>query len=84
MTKLDSHLENVRSHISSTGGKSVRLNVKEQIIKDLKLTYTDRMSNIEDADIAEAIINLKARELAYNASLNSSSQIMKMSLVNYL
>lgn len=84
MTKLDDHMMTIRASISDIAGKSIHIDIKEQIIRDLELTYTDRMSRIEDADIAEAVINLKAKELAYNASLNSASKMMQLSLVNYV
>jgi flagellar hook-associated protein 3 FlgL len=84
LTKLDDHMKTVSGHVSDIAGKVVRLDVKEQIIADLELTYTERISEIEDADIAEAIINLKSKELAYNASLNSASKMMGMSLVNHI
>ena len=84
MDNLDSHLNTVRAVISDIGGKTVRLNVKIDIIQDLKLAYTDRKSQIEDADIAEAIMNLNAKEFAYKASLSSSSKIMALSLVDYI
>jgi flagellar hook-associated protein 3 FlgL len=84
ITKLDNHMKTVSAHISDIAGKSVRLDVKEQVIADLELSYTERISELEDADIAEAIINLKSKELAYNASLNSASKMMELSLVNYI
>jgi len=84
MSNLDDHLKNVNGNISDIAGKSIRLNVKKEIVADLELTNTERMSNIEDADLAEAVINLKSKELAYNAALSSSSKIMQMSLVDYL
>ena len=84
LDKLDTHLETVRTLISNTGAKMIRLDVKENIIKDLNLTYTDRMSQLEDADIAEAIIDLKSKELAYQAALASSAKVMTLSLVDYL
>ena len=84
MDELDSHLDNVRTMISNTGGKILRLDAKEQIIEDLNLTYTDRMSKLEDADLAEAVLELKSKETAYQAALASSSQVMSLSLVDYL
>lgn len=84
MARLDSHLQAAQQTISEMGTKAVRMDVKETIIADLKLTYTDRMSTLEDADIAEAVISLKAKELAYQAALASSSKVMQMSLVDYL
>lgn len=84
MSNLDSHLKSVNGNIADIAGKSIRLDVKREIVSDLELTDTERMSNIEDADLAEAVIALKSKELAYNAALSSSSKIMQMSLVNFL
>ena len=39
------------------------------------------MSELEDADLAEALIALKSKELAYNAALQSTSKMMELSLV---
>jgi flagellar hook-associated protein 3 FlgL len=82
--KLETHLETIRSVSADTGSKSIRLDVKERIVEDLTLSYTERTSSIEDADIAEAVVNLKSKELAYQAALSSSAKVMNLSLVNYL
>jgi len=84
LDKMDTHLSSIRSLISNTGGKIIRLDIKEKIIQDLNLNYTDRISRLEDADIAEAIIELESKELAYKAALSSSAQVMQLSLVDYL
>ena len=84
MTNLDSHLKSVNGNISEIAGKGIRLDVKSEIVADLEITSTERISNLEDADFAEAVIALKSKELAYQAALSSSSKIMSMSLVNYL
>jgi flagellar hook-associated protein 3 FlgL len=84
MSGLDTHLQVAQQTISDMGIKAVRMDVKEKIIADLKLTYTDRISTLEDADIAEAVTDLQAKQLAYQAALASSSSVMRMSLVDYL
>jgi len=84
LQKLDDHLETIRAHISETGAKSLHLSMRESIIQDLNLTYTERASQLEDADLAEAVMNLQSRQLAYQAALSSSSRVMQLSLVNYL
>jgi flagellar hook-associated protein 3 FlgL len=84
MARLDSHLQVAQQTISDMGTKAIRMDVKETIIADLKLTYTDRISTLEDADIAEAVTSLQAKQLAYQAALASSSKVMQMSLVDYL
>lgn len=84
LDKLDTHLDKVRAVISDMGGKTIRMEVKENIVQELEVAYKERKSSIEDADITEAIMILKSKELAYNAALASSSKIMQLSLVNFL
>jgi len=84
MTKLDNHMDSVNANISDVAGKTIRLDVKQAIILDLEFSYTERKSEIEDADIAEAILRLKSKELAYSAALNSAAKMMEMTLVNYV
>ena len=84
MTKLDEHLKTVNANVSDIAGKGIRLDVKSEIVSDLELNNTERMSELEDADFAEAIIALKSKELAYNAALQSSSKLMELSLVNFV
>ena len=84
MDDLDTDLDDMISATSAIGTKGVRLDVKEKILEDLKLTYTERRSQLEDADILEAISDVKSRETAYQAALASSAKVMRMSLVDYL
>ncbi len=82
--RLEKHFEHTKSLIADTGIKMGRIEVKQKINVDLKLSLTERGSNLEDADIIEAIMDLKTNELAYEASLKSSTRLMQLSLVNYL
>lgn len=84
MGDLDDFFDNVTAKISDTGSKINRMEIKERIFQDSTLFNTDRLSKIEDADIAEAIIDLEEIELAYQAALASSAIVMKLSLVDYL
>jgi flagellar hook-associated protein 3 FlgL len=84
MTRLDFHLDNLTSPISDAGFKGVQLDIKEEVISDLNLSYMTRKSKLEDADIVEAVTDLKAREAAYQAALASSARVMQLSLMDYL
>jgi len=84
MTNLDQHMTKINAEISDVGNKSNSMEVKNSIISDLKLNYTDRKSSLEDADVAQAVIDLNAKQLAYNAALTSASKIMQLSLVDFL
>jgi flagellar hook-associated protein 3 FlgL len=84
MGRLDAHMKKIGAEISDIGGKTVRMEVKENVIADLKLTYTDRKSQLEDADVSDAIIDLNSKQLAYNAALTSASKVMELSLVDFM
>jgi len=84
MDDLDTGLDHMISTTSAIGTKGVRLDVKQKVLEDLKLTYTERRSQLEDADILEALSDVKTRETAYQAALASSAKVMRMSLVDYL
>lgn len=84
MTRLGNHFDHISSKISDLGSKMIRLEIKENILRDMDIANTERLSNIEDADITEAIMNLKAKELAYQAALASSARIMQLSLLDYI
>ena len=65
MSDLDGHFDDLSAKISDVGSKMNRMDVKEKIFEDVIFANTERLSKIEDADMAEAIMELKARELTY-------------------
>lgn len=84
ITKLDTHFDHISTKISDIGSKIIRMEIKTNIFQDLNLANIDRLSNIEDADITEAIMDLKSKELAYQAASASSARVMELSLIDYL
>jgi flagellar hook-associated protein 3 FlgL len=82
------NIEKVRQHISdrlaSVGARENRLSVVDTVLSGLKLNKTERLSQVEDVDIAEVMTDLSQQQIIYEAVLKSSSMIMKMSLVNYI
>jgi flagellar hook-associated protein 3 FlgL len=83
MDQLDDQFDNVSSQISDVGSKMVRLETRSSILDSLNLTTTKRLSDIEDTDITDAVIDLESIEVTYQAALASSAAIMKLSLVDY-
>ena len=84
MSNLDGHFDDISAKISDVGSKMNRMEIKDKIYQDLNFSNTERLSKIEDADIAEAIMNVKAAELTYQVALASSSKVMALTLVDYL
>jgi flagellar hook-associated protein 3 FlgL len=84
MGHLDGHFDDITAKISDIGAKMNRMEIKDRIYQDLDFINTERLAKIEDADIAEAIMNVKAAELTYQAALGSSSKVMTLTLMDYL
>jgi flagellar hook-associated protein 3 FlgL len=84
ISELGEFFDHTNTQISDVGSKTLRMQVKENIFQDIEISKMERLSQIEDADLAAAIIDLKTKELAYQAALASSSRIMELSLTNYL
>jgi len=82
--KIESHLKAVRSVISDATVKITQFDIKEKIIKDLDFAYDNKRSLLEDADINEAVVKLKIKELAYQSALSASASVMDLSIMNYL
>jgi flagellar hook-associated protein 3 FlgL len=83
-TSFDTDFDRITTKISDIGSKMVRMETKEKIYQDAILTNTERLSEIEDADIAAAIIDLESRQVVYKAALASSATVMELSLVDFL
>jgi len=61
-----------------------RLELTESQLEILKLNVENMLSKTEDADMAEAIINLKTQETAYETALAAAARVIQPSLINFL
>ena len=84
LNDLEDDFNDISVKISDVGSKTLRMEIKANIYQDLDISNTERLSVVEDADIADAITNLSAIQFAYQAALASSAQTMRLSLVDYL
>jgi flagellar hook-associated protein 3 FlgL len=75
------YLENV---VADIGAKSNRLDIRGQVLADSDLNFRDRLSQVQDADYAEVAIELKAKEVAYQAALMSSVRLTELNLLNFM
>jgi flagellar hook-associated protein 3 len=82
--RLDAQYNSMTSEIVDVGIRYNRLDVRTQITAEVNLSLIERKSTIEDVDIIEATLNLQSIQTAYEAALNSTAKIIKLSLVDYL
>jgi len=84
LENLQEVADHFNNQIVDIGSRLNRLEAKQNILKDLDLFFQERISAEEDADISALVVDLKAKELAYQAALLSSVKIHELTLLNYL
>ncbi len=84
ISRLAVDFNHIESFVSESGIKQQRLDIRDSIIEDLKLSYETNRMKIEDADVIETFTLLQQKQFAYEAALSSTSKILGLSLLNYI
>ena len=74
ITKLNSSIGSVKMQIENTQNR----------IETSTLNLKSYLSNVEDADMAEAITNYKSEETAYQAALSSAASAINLNILSFL
>ena len=84
LANIDDTLKHISSELASVGARENRLDVASTVLSGLEHNEKERLSKIEDVDVAELMSRLMNQQMTYEAVLRSSSMIMQMSLVNHI
>ena len=84
LNDIKAHRVNVVTIRSEIGGRIVTLESSSDSLADSKLTLLDLQSKTEDADMAEAILDLQTRQNMYQAAISTASHVLSLSLADYL
>ena len=84
LADIDDDIGNVLRIRADVGARSNRLELSANRLESDTLNFTKLMSENENADIAETIINLQSEENVYRASLAGGAKIIQPSLVDFL
>jgi flagellar hook-associated protein 3 FlgL len=79
----DAHVQ-IMNKRSEYGPKLARFQATQEHWTNLKSTVQDAIGRDEDVDVAQAVIELKNLQVAYESTLAAASQIIQPSLVNFL
>jgi flagellar hook-associated protein 3 FlgL len=77
-------VEQLNESIGRIGNRTGYLQDLQGSIREFKNSLTVRMSSLEDADLADAITNLKKEEVALSALLQIGARINNYSLMNFM
>lgn len=82
--QIDAATTRVQSVQVQLGSRSAQLSDLRAAAAASDQELTSAISDIEDTDLAEATIQLKSREVAYQASLQVTARVIQLSLMDFL
>ncbi len=74
----------LRNKRAEAAPQAYRLQATEEHLARLRATVQAAIGRDEDADVAQAIVELKSLQVAYESTLAAASQILRPSLVDFL
>lgn len=81
---IDNATSSLATQISDYGAKANRIQTQKNIFTDMNLNTTETLSELEDTDLVQATMELKSKEVAYQAALAAAAKALQMSLVDFL
>jgi flagellar hook-associated protein 3 FlgL len=84
LEELNQYQPLVMGNLADVGSRLNRLEMSKNLLSELELSNTTRLSEVEDVDVVRAITDLNAKQQIYEAALFSATQIMQLSLVDFL
>ena len=84
IANLDTALDRIDNVRARNAGVYKRLEATENHYDYFKVNLQDMLSNTEDANVAEAIINFQVQQTTYESTLATSSMIIQKSLIDFL
>ena len=81
---IEANLKNVITIRSEVGARTSRLeNISESLL-DSKTSLSTLLSETEDADLTQAVLELRTRENVYQAAVSVAGRILNITLADYI
>jgi len=81
---IDTHMNNMLSLRADIGARVNRMEMITKKISSNNVSFTQLLSDAQDADMSEVIMKLKNAENVYKASLSTGARVIQPSLVDFL
>ena len=76
--------DRVTSALADVGTRTARIEQAAQRARDAELDLSNRLSEIENADLPQTMVELQMQEVAYQAALAATARVLQPSLVDFL
>ena len=84
LTALDTATDTISAQQATVGAMSNRLTSATSRLQQLQQATTQQLSNVQDADMAQTMIDFSTQTAVYQAALKSGAQIIQPSLMDFL
>ncbi len=81
---LDGHITAMLTEVASVGARTNQVETAQSRIVDQTLNSKTRLSEIEDIDLAQIILDLQTQEVAYKGALGAAAKVLQPTLLDYL
>ena len=81
---LDTRTRTVQGKLAEVGARYKRVETMKDRNSADSLTMRQNLSNVEDTDMARAMMDLQMQEVAYQAALQATARAIQPSLVDFL
>ena len=84
LTRLDAGIDSLLEVRAANGARTNRLEAAMTRLAEVEESTVRQLSSVEDADIAETLIELNSQTAAYQAALRAGASIVQTSLMDFL
>ena len=84
LTKLNDNLNQVLEVRARNGATTNRLQAADSRLEDIASSVTRQLSDTEDADMAQTLIDFNSQSASYQAALRAGASIVQTSLMDFL
>ncbi len=81
---LDAARSQVLRSLGDVGARASRVDAAREQVDSLRLDLQGRISENEDIDLPETIMNLQAQQVAYQSALGAAAKVLSTSLADFL
>lgn len=84
LTAMEAEEDRVNVATADIGTRYNRIELTESRLSTQQTEFTDLLSQNEDADLVDTIVNYNAMNTIYNASLSAAAKVVKNTLLDFL
>ncbi|MEQ1633521.1 MAG: flagellar hook-associated protein FlgL [Planctomycetota bacterium] len=84
LAEIDGAHDSVLDGLSELGFRSSSMQVLDNRVSGLRVSREQSLSDLQDTDMAQAILELQRQDMVYQAALQMGSRVIQTSLQNFL